>query len=614
MEYLIESTVCLGVLTLFYWLLAKNLTFHKMNRYLLGAVFILTLVLPVVQYDLPFNPIKHLSFDYFNAQSPTANEGGDFFIGAEVSNTFEPALSGPTKIDPGESQASWYANYSMWDYAVLVYLIGLFMFFTRFAVQWISLFRFFSSTLKIEGQNSTTFYTSTSEVPPFCFFNRIVIPSGFLSHPELDTILSHEKVHQSNGHTYDIFIAEMVKVVHWFNPFAWLYNRLVKENLEYLTDSYIVQTGHDKQEYQHCLVNTTINLQPVPLTNSFASSLIKKRIIMMNKRQNRKIALMRYALILIPAFVLTSFFNIDSKQETTFEIWEDPIENFEEYHFIVGPKATVEELTQLKEDLAEQFQVKLVFDELKFNDRNEIRALIATFYSNGLGKLSINAGNEKNGRPINPFYFKKTNEEVGVGRLHREPATEVLTKEFQKKAKVYLFGITKDDFETLEMLYSPSNEADGIKYTFFIDDTSSEKLTDENLFPLNPLHIQEIRESLSTDSDGNKRMNVYISLKPEEKRSLPFDKYPGSWKKYKSSAVYNQLNEVTMKNFRGQIAKLPFPAKYYVDGLPTSSDVLDEYENLEKVEMETYYVSPKSNISPVTQLTEVRVSTKMIDE
>ncbi|MEQ6121383.1 M56 family metallopeptidase [Reichenbachiella sp. MALMAid0571] len=608
MEYLFKSTACLGALTLFYCLLVKNLTFHKMNRFLLGAVFILTLTLPLVNYDLPFDPTKYVSFDYFKVQDTYTYEDNSFFTEAVITSSSESTINKPTPIEIEESQ-SYLSQYSIWDYAALVYLIGLTFFLTRFVIQWISLFRFFSSAHKIEGRHSTPFYTSMTEVPPFCFFNRIVIPSSFLTHPELDLILSHEKIHQRNGHTYDIFIAEMVKVIHWFNPFAWLYNRMVKENLEYLTDSHIVKTGHDKQEYQHCLVNTILNMQPVPLTNCFASSLIKKRIVMMNKKQNRKIAAIRYALILIPLFVLTSFFNDGIEQEITSETWEDKIENFEEYHFIVGPKATVEELTQLKEDLAEQLEVKLVFDELKFNDHLEISSLVATFYSGG-SKLSINAGNEVKDKGIYPIYFKKTNEEVGVGRLHREPATQILIKEFKKKAEVYLYGITKKDFETLDLENSSSNEVGDVKYKFLIDETPSETIKKQNLFPLNPLHIQEIRESLSTDSDGNKTMTVYINLKSEEKRSLPFNEYPESWKDYKSSVTYNQLNEARIKNFRGQIERLPFPAKYFIDGLPTTSNVLDEYENLEKVEMETYYLSPNINMAPVTQFTEVRVSTK----
>lgn len=607
MEYLFKSTACLGVLTLFYWLSVKNLTFHKVNRYILGVVFILSLTLPLVKYDLPFYPIKYLSFDYFKVQDTYTYEDNSFFTEAVITSTSESTINKPTPIDFEESQ-SYLSQYTIWDYTALVYLIGLSFFLTRFVIQWISLFRFFSSAHKIEGRHPTPFYTSLTEVPPFCFFNRIVIPSSFLTHPELDLILSHEKIHQRNGHTYDIFIAEMVKVVHWFNPCAWLYNRMVKENLEYLTDSHIVKKGYDKQEYQHCLVNTTLNMQPVPLTNCFASSLIKKRIVMMNKKQNRKIAVLRYALILIPIFVLTSSFNVGTEQEITSETWEDTLENFEEYHFIVGPKATVEELTQLKEDLADQLKVKLVFDELKFNDHLEISSLIATFYSSEGGKLSINATHDAEGKHILPFRYKKTSNAEGLGRLNKDLVLEIWGKQEKGQARLFLYGIS--DFESLDVTYPTLNKGDDIEYAYMIDGKSHKKSNEKASFPINPKFIKEVSETLTTGTGGRKKMLVYINLNPKIKRSLPLYEYPENWKIAKSRSVYEYIDENKIAQLHNQLYGLPFPANYYIDGLPASSDVLLEYESIEKVEIETYFLSPKNQMPPVTQITEVKVSTK----
>ncbi|MCY7356745.1 MAG: hypothetical protein LH609_04620 [Rudanella sp.] len=50
----------------------------------------------------------------------------------------------------------------------------------------------------------------------------------------MDQILRHERVHVSQHHTLDVLLTECLTIVFWFNPVAYLFRRLMTQNLEYL--------------------------------------------------------------------------------------------------------------------------------------------------------------------------------------------------------------------------------------------------------------------------------------------------------------------------------------------------------------------------------------------
>ena len=80
---------------------------------------------------------------------------------------------------------------------------------------------------------------------PFSFWNRVFLnPAGYDAET-YDRIIEHERVHIRQRHTVDLVLAELLIVVQWFNPFAWLYRRAVENNLEYLTDAEVLRRGDD---------------------------------------------------------------------------------------------------------------------------------------------------------------------------------------------------------------------------------------------------------------------------------------------------------------------------------------------------------------------------------
>ena len=52
----------------------------------------------------------------------------------------------------------------------------------------------------------------------------------------MEVIMNHEREHIQQRHWLDLLLVELMCIVQWFNPFAWIYVHLVRQNHEYLAD------------------------------------------------------------------------------------------------------------------------------------------------------------------------------------------------------------------------------------------------------------------------------------------------------------------------------------------------------------------------------------------
>jgi len=144
---------------------------------------------------------------------------------------------------------------------------------------------------------------------PFSFFNLVFIRKEYYVDGKLTPVLTHEKVHIRQFHTLDLLLAEIVTIIQWFNPFAWLLGRSIKSNHEFLADEGVLKEGFLKRDYQTLILNEAMGLQVNNLTNNFNVSLIKNRITMMTKSRSGSWAVSKL-LVSIPAiFFLVLLFS-----------------------------------------------------------------------------------------------------------------------------------------------------------------------------------------------------------------------------------------------------------------------------------------------------------------
>lgn len=143
------------------------------------------------------------------------------------------------------------------------------------------------------------------KITPFSFFKWIFINPELHTEDHIAEILEHELTHVRQWHSADVIVVQVQKMLCWFNPAAWLMEREIRINLEYLADNQVLKSGFEPKKYQYHLLSLTYEMgADSKLGNQFNVSPIKKRIKMMNSKKTKKAGLLKYALIIPVALAM----------------------------------------------------------------------------------------------------------------------------------------------------------------------------------------------------------------------------------------------------------------------------------------------------------------------
>jgi TonB family protein len=119
------------------------------------------------------------------------------------------------------------------------------------------------------------------------------------------SLLAHERVHASHGHSYDVLFYEVLAALSWWNPLWRLALRELRTVHELQADA-VASTFHPN--YGHLLLSRALGVPASTLVNSFRSSNLKTRITMLNKTASR-LSTLKYGLalpVLIAALIAVS--------------------------------------------------------------------------------------------------------------------------------------------------------------------------------------------------------------------------------------------------------------------------------------------------------------------
>lgn len=104
----------------------------------------------------------------------------------------------------------------------------------------------------------------------FSAFNYIFInTSAEFSQTDRQLILAHEVAHVRQCHWADLFVSQLFCTLQWFNPFAWKYQKAIRENHEYLADQAVLRQGAALAVYSAVLVNQCIGSQVFSFSSYF---------------------------------------------------------------------------------------------------------------------------------------------------------------------------------------------------------------------------------------------------------------------------------------------------------------------------------------------------------
>ena len=136
-------------------------------------------------------------------------------------------------------------------------------------------------------------------IQPCSFFHWIFLPASMADTSDARaTILKHEQAHIRQMHTLDILLGEVVAVLCWMNPLAWLLLKEIRLNLEYLADRAVLADEPEKRAYQYLLLDLALDNRPHASAIPFGHSFLKERIAMINRRASSTRSRYRYLLVL----------------------------------------------------------------------------------------------------------------------------------------------------------------------------------------------------------------------------------------------------------------------------------------------------------------------------
>lgn len=409
--FISKSALVLSLFFLAYHLLLKRDTSFHLNRLFLLAGILTSFSLPAVEFTRKI--IVEASLLTNNRER----------------YSFEESLSATEPV----TEVNW------WFIIGMLYLTGVAFFVLRLLLQVVSL-GFFLRKADRSTEDGYTFYNTDKEVPPFSFFKIIVYNPALHAPQELILILRHEKAHARQWHSLDVLLSNLCLCVLWFNPLTWFYKKSLLQNLEYLADRETVAVSGSVKEYQKTLVRATVTgLSPV-LGNHFYQSLIKKRIIMLNKQATSKNAFWKAGLVLpfLVVFVLGFQVRTEAQVVAITPQTNQPNSNEEEFSITIDPKATQENLEKVSQ-LFTKRGIELRFETVERNAEGTITTLQASFHNTADGRSGNY--NQNNSDGIRPFkFYAKENGETGFQTIRESPETSAAS--FRKDPEL----ITGKDF------------------------------------------------------------------------------------------------------------------------------------------------------------------------
>lgn len=271
--YLLEANLYLVLFYGFYKITLQKDTFFKLNRFYLITSSVLALVFPFIQLGFLKKPILILN-DLIVQPSASEPQYSDILPLQEVKQDFLTA------------DHIVFAIYILVAFSLLIKMILT-----------------IKNIFKIKNQPSITLENGVELIElknskmAFSFFNSIFLDPHL---PDRHTIIKHELAHINQKHSFDVLFFEILQIVNWFNPILHFLKKDVKLIHEYLADEETTKAEIERYPYAMFLIQNSVGFQNFKLTNQiFSSSILKKRITMLNQKKSANWARVKM-LILLP--------------------------------------------------------------------------------------------------------------------------------------------------------------------------------------------------------------------------------------------------------------------------------------------------------------------------
>lgn len=466
--YILKSSLSLAAFYLFYKVMLSRETFHLFNRVVLLLISLLSVVIPLIK--LP---------------------GNEALLSNSISLNLEQLIqlagfSDDTVIAAGADEAS---NTNWPVFIVIIYLTGVLITMSVSAISIIRMAHLIRRTehgKRIKSDDGIVIVIHKEKIAPFSWMKYIVISENDYNENGREIVL-HENAHIKNWHSADMILSEIVKIVHWFNPAAWLFKQEIKNIHEYQADDAVIKSGIDASAYQLLLIKKAVGDRLYSIANSFNHSKLKNRITMITKKKSTLWSALRVLYVLpLSLFAVAAFAS-------------------EEVTSVMAPVSEV----KIKDFIqADTIKVK------KSTSGSDSKQA----YVNESIKVTVNDLKQASG---NTIIIKKTNSEkieldtIIIRRSVNDSTRAVI------RTKINTFVYTSDSIKNNRVATFSSKNGDSLNVLLFVDGVEKDTMFIKQIDSKDIKEVRVFRGAKATAEFGEKAKNgvVVITTKGDSKES-----------------------------------------------------------------------------------------------
>ncbi|MBA4318574.1 MAG: hypothetical protein C0412_09245 [Flavobacterium sp.] len=275
-DFLIKSTISLGLLLLAYHLLLEKEKMFRFNRYFLLASLVFSLVIPFLSFEVEQE--IQVAYNVIPTQA---------IIEDVLTLSSQPILT--TAINNRIEENPVDRNHFLW----VIYATITLILFYRFARNIYKITSKVHNVKTIIYQNTKIILLSEDTLP-YTFWNSIYINQNDFENRQIEPeLFTHEITHVRQKHSFDVIFIEILKTIFWFNPIFIFYKKAIQLNHEFLADENVLDTHCNISFYQKLLLTKTSPTQPYYLASNLNFLATKKRLIMMTQNTPKTRALLK---------------------------------------------------------------------------------------------------------------------------------------------------------------------------------------------------------------------------------------------------------------------------------------------------------------------------------
>jgi hypothetical protein len=254
--YIIKSIVASGILYAWYLLALRNRRLHAYNRCYLLAAVVVSLILPLVHFNLY-----------------AIEKADSVALHGLVSMINAPAAARPGFSFPASYIFFWCIGGT--GFVLLAIMLS--------KIAWVYKIKKRAGYVRV---GHVHFIETDHRSAPFSFLNNLFWKDGMSTIDEQgDKIFIHEMTHIRQKHSYDKLFIQITACICWMNPFYWLIQKELNMVHEFMADAACIEEG-DTGSFALMLLQAHDNGRYLDPSHYFFRSPVLRRLNMVAASRN----------------------------------------------------------------------------------------------------------------------------------------------------------------------------------------------------------------------------------------------------------------------------------------------------------------------------------------